>query len=105
MGMRCSQPQGLPVEAIEFLDKNAVKLNQCPHCYRHDGYQKKIISHYGMFDELPLYRYTLSNSDTADEYIQAEIWDSGPIIWLCLRLKGGTRIKWRNKVINAMTNG
>jgi len=104
MGMRCSQPQGLPVEALEFLDKNAVKLNQCLHCYRHDGYKKKIIGHYGMFDELPLHRYTLLNGETIEEYVQETMWSSGPIIWLALKWKDGATFMWAERIINAMTN-
>lgn len=51
--MRLSQPQGLPIEAMEFLSKNAVKVNQCPHCHRHDvGYQRKVIGMMGCMMKL-----------------------------------------------------
>lgn len=97
--MRCSQPQGLPVEAIEFLDKNAVKINQCQHCHRHDGYQKEAIGTHGMFDELSLYRYTLSDGRTADEYIQHTVWSSGPMEWLGLRW-GSATFEWTKEELD-----
>lgn len=87
MGMRCSQPQGLPAIAEEILRANAVKVNQCKHCQRHDGYQRESIGEYGMFDELILFRYILVDRSTADEFIQHSIWSSGPMIWLGLRWK------------------
>lgn len=85
MGMRCSQPQGLPDTAVEFLRRNAVKSNECPHCHRFDEYEREVIGSYGMFDEMSLYRYTLNNGKTADEFVQREIWDCGPVTWLGLR--------------------
>ena len=97
--MRCSQPHGIPPEAIEFLDKNAFRLDQCPICKRNSGYEKEIIDTYGMCDELSLYRYTLLDGSTADEFIQEEIWSSGPMIWLGLKWKD-TEFKWPNKAIN-----
>lgn len=87
MGIRCSQPQGLPPEAIEFLKQNAVRLNPCTHCLRDDGYKKEIIDTCGMFDDVDLYCYTLSDGDTAIEFVQQEIWSSGPMIWFGLRCK------------------
>jgi hypothetical protein len=91
--MRCSQPQGLPKCAEEFLTTNAVKVNECPQCGRYGDYERKIIGTYGMFDELELYRYTLRDGTTIDEFIQEEIWDSGPMIWLALRWKD-TTFEW-----------
>ena len=86
--MRLSQPQGLPIKAMDFLGKNAVKVNQCPHCHRHDvGYQRKVIGMYGMYDEIELYQYTLKDGSIAYEYIQDTVWISGPIIWLALKWK------------------
>lgn len=92
--MRCSQPQGLPTEASQFLEANVRRVNECRHCHRHNGNTREIIGQYGMFDELNLYRYSLLDSTTAEEYIQKEIWDSGPIIWLALKWKDIT-FKWR----------
>ena len=88
--MRCSQPQGLPTSAEEFLFRNAVRLNRCQRCFRNDGYQKEVIGTCGMSDDVNLYKYTLSNGDTADEYVQHEAWDSGQIIWLGLKCKDKT---------------
>ncbi len=96
---RCSQPQGLPSCAVHFLFDNAIVFNQCPHCNRHDGYQKEVIGTYGMFDELELYRYTLQDGSTAEEYVQHDMWDSGPMIWLALKWKD-TEFKWSDKAMN-----
>jgi len=98
MGIRCSQPQGLPSRAEEFLENNVVRVNQCPHCERHDGYKHEVIGTYGMFDELELYRYTLLDGSIADEFIQAEIWSAGPMIWLGLKWKE-TNFIWENQAI------
>lgn len=95
MGMRCSQPQGLPVHAKEFLKDNAVRVNECPHCHRHDGYKREAFGKYGMDDELELYRYTLLDGSTATEFVQEEMWSSGPIIWIALKWKD-TRFRWTN---------
>lgn len=54
------------------------------------GTRLKISALIGMFDELTLHRYTLTNGDTADEFIQQEVWDCGPVIWLGLRYRDGT---------------
>lgn len=97
--MRCSQPYGLPPKAIEFLNKNAFKLDQCPICKRNSGYKKEIIGTYGMFDELTLYRYILLDGNIAEEFIQEEIWNSGPMIWLGLTWKDA-KFKWADKEIN-----
>lgn len=87
MGIRCSQPQGLPPEAVEFLKNNAVKINQCTCCLRYDGYSREIIDTCGMCDDVDLYCYALVNGDTATEFVQEEIWSSGPMIWFGLRCK------------------
>ena len=99
MGMRCSQPQGLPAHAEEFLRDNAVRVNECQHCQRHDGYQREVIGKYGMFDELDLYRYTLLDGSTADEFVQEEMWSSGPMIWLALKWKN-TDFRWSSKAVD-----
>jgi len=86
MGIRCSQPMGLPDKARAFLESHALKVNTCPVCCRHDGYNKVEIGNYGMFDELVLNRYFLANGGTADEFIQHEVLDSGPMTWLRLKV-------------------
>lgn len=87
--MRCTQPYGLPTHAEEFLKRNAVRLNHCHHCKRYDGYKREVIGEYGMLGEFELYRYTLLDGTTADEYVQYTVWSSGPMIWLAL-------IKWKD---------
>ena len=102
MGIRCSQPMGLPDKARAFLESHALKVNTCPVCCRHDGYDKVEIGNYGMFDELVLNRYFLANGGTADEFIQHEVWDSGPMTWLGLRVfcedgDAGYVLSWSNE--------
>lgn len=98
MGIRCSQPQGLPLEAVEFLKDNAVKINQCTCCYRHDGYQKEVVDTCGMFDDIDLYCYTLVDGSTATEFVQEELWSSGPMIWIGLKWQG-SEFKWASSEI------
>lgn len=98
MGMRCSQPQGLPSEAEKFLRNNAVALNYCLHCGRHDGYKKEVIDTCGMFEDVSLYRYTLLDGSTADEFVQHCVCDSGPMEWLGLNW-GGIRFLWPKEAL------
>lgn len=95
--MRLSQPQGLTSSAKTFLRLNAVVLDKCQHCNRHDGYKREEIGLYGMFNELKLYRYTLKNGRTADECIQKTIWGSGPMIWLSLKCQD-QEFEWEEMV-------
>lgn len=97
--MRCSQPQGLSASAEEFLRNYAVTFNPCKHCKKHDGYKKKSIGKYGMLDELDLYEYILIDGSVAREYIQQEIWDSGPITWLGLTWKDA-KFEWADSEMN-----
>lgn len=94
--MRCSQPQGLPTEANRFLKNNARRVNECRHCYKHNGYHREIIGQYGMYNEFNLYRYSLLDGTTAEEYVQKEIWSSGPIIWMALKWKN-IIFEWREE--------
>ena len=100
--MRCSQPYGLTKEAFDFLSKNALVVNQCQHCNRHDGFQTEVIGNYGMFDELELHLYKLQNDLTAKEVVQYESWSSGPMIWLCLHISDGRCFRWDEKEIESV---
>lgn len=99
MGIRCTQPYGLPAKATEFLRENAVRKNPCEHCGRDSGYATVCIGKYGMFDEMELLSYTLIDLDdqVAEEFIQRTVWSSGPMIWLGLRLGDGTTIVWADE--------
>ena len=93
--MRCSQPMGLPLEAITFLEKFAIKKNLCSTCKRHDGYESVDTGNkYGMFMEFSLLRYMLIDGRTAEEYVQYCIWESGPMEWLGLKVSDGTVFEW-----------
>jgi hypothetical protein len=83
--MRCTQPMGLPLKAETFLHNNAERLDVCDHCGRDSGFKTEVIDRIGMFEDLPLLRYTLKDGTQATEYVQTEIWSSGPMIWLGLR--------------------
>ena len=87
--MRITQAMGLPNDAVKFLEDNAIKINFCQHCWRHDGFRKEPIGMYGMASEMSLYQYSLRNGDVATEFIQHTEWDSGLIIWLGLKVPGG----------------
>jgi hypothetical protein len=88
---------GLPDEAVTFLAANAVRANPCSHCDRDDGPVSKVVGHVGMFDDLALREYELTDGRTAKEFVQEEIWSSGPMIWVALELSDGTRIEWDPK--------
>lgn len=92
--MRQSQPQYLSTEANTFLNENAICTDKCEKCHRHSGFEFTVIGKYGMFDELSLKRYKLKDGRTASEFEQAEIWSSGPMIWLGLRTSDGIEFKW-----------
>lgn len=98
--MRCSQSRGLPKEAGEFLRNFAEVKDFCRCCGRDDGYVKEQINEpQGFFSDPALFKYTLRDGSTADEYIQREIWDSGPVTWLGLDV-GGRKYEWTQDDIN-----
>ena len=106
MGIRCDQPQGLPSEAENFLQKNAIteQYDQCPHCgsFTKERMKKKSYSSYaGMFDNnYDLFRYDLTGGGYADEKEQCSIWSAGPVIFLKLVVKSKGKkfeIKWSKK--------
>lgn len=85
--MRCSQEYGLPQEAMDFLRDNARVKDFCLCCGRDAGYERVQINETDESESFPdtaLFRYVLKDGNTADEYIQTEIWDSGPMTWLGL---------------------
>jgi hypothetical protein len=100
MGIRCTQDFGLSKAAREFLDTHAILVNHCSHCGRFDGYKHDEGEPYGMFDELRLKLYHLSDGKVAKEYIQESIWDSGPMIFLGLIVSDGTMISWSEEEIS-----
>lgn len=103
MGIRMTQPYGLPKEAQVFLEQHAMRMNRCEHCGRDDGYEREQIGTTGMFDDLKLWRYTLTLRSpdgtplTATERVQREVWSSGPMIWLCLVVDDDAVFEWDSK--------
>jgi len=93
--MRCDQPMGLCQEALNFLSNHEILRQFCPCCERLFLQELEIIGHYeGMFGNgYPLYRHQLKDGNCADEFVQAAIWDSGPMIYLGLRI-GEKEILW-----------
>lgn len=102
MGIRFTQPQGISKDAREFLNNHRAHQNDCPHCGRSDIVPAERIGHFeGMCgEEWPLMRYPLSNGGWADEFVQEEYWDSGPVIFLGLRTNDGQSYVWDKKVMN-----
>ena len=96
--MRCSQPQGLPQEAIEFLEENAARKDPCTHCGRDSGYETKEIDRCGMCEDTPIIAYLLKDGTWAEEYLQGEIWSSGPMMWLGLKV-GDKKFEWKEEDI------
>lgn len=70
--MRCTQWIGLSSRSRE-LASAAVSEDTYSHTY-------------GMFDEeLPLTRYVLEDGRALEEYVEHEIWSSGPMLYTALR--------------------
>lgn len=80
---------GLTKEAQEFLNKNA--KTQTKTYNNGYGVCKVVqpisiqIGKCGMFNEYPLSKYELKDNTWAEEFIQAEPWSSGPIVFIGLR--------------------
>ena len=128
--MRTTQFRGLPNEAIDFLDQMAIKKVKFPDNWEdkidsyswdhlsyingykqalHDYLPKTFISNpigvvTGIFEEEvhTLLEYKLIDGNWVEEYIQAEPWSSGPVIFLALREKESKRVivKWPQEDID-----
>lgn len=102
--MRCDQIFGLNESATQLLldNKTLLYTEQVTRVYP-DGQtvrqeeddravleipREKYDSYNGMFDnEYPLYEYTLLDGSVVQEYVQSDMWSSGPCIFLALRYK------------------
>jgi hypothetical protein len=84
---------GLPPDAISFLEENVIRVNPCPHCKRDDGYEVKEIRRTGMYDDTPMLAYKLKDGTWAEEYMQYEVWSSGPMMWFGLQA-GDKKFEW-----------
>lgn len=80
---------GLTKEAKDFLHKNAKTQTKIFN----NGYGECTIvepvaipiGKCGMFDECPVNKYELKDNTWAQEFIQAEPWSSGPIVFIGLK--------------------
>ena len=99
--MRCDQFMGLPKVAIDFLREHEAT---CP-CCKQSLPDKRPIGYYtGMFeDKYLLVRYTLTDSRTADEFLQAEHLSSGPMFFIGLRVSDGQEFTWTQEEIDNAT--
>jgi len=87
--MRCDQSMGLPLDANVFLTLNSDQTDSI-----YDYYE-------GMFgDKYPLYQYCLNDGRTAEEFLQADPWSSGPCFFLGLRVSDGTEFLWPDEEID-----
>ena len=91
--MRCDQFAGLPAMALFFLEQHELQPEPrvCPTCNRPNLPERQVVGHYtGMFeDSYPLHRYKLKDGRTADEFLQASPWSSGPVHFIGLRISSG----------------
>ena len=89
--MRCDQFMGLPSSALDFLSKNKVLEDFCEHCGQFIPRELEEIDEFvGMFeDKYPLYRHQLKDGRFADEFVQSDLWSSGPCFFLGLDVHGG----------------
>jgi len=96
--MRCDQPQGLPVAAEVFLAEHEVEADCCRTCKRPFPRAWEVVGQYEGFDTHNLYRHQLKDGRTADEFLQATPWSSGPMFFLGLRVsETGTEFAWTEK--------
>jgi len=104
MGIRMDQLLGLPKKALEWLNYYGIvePLERCPMCghiLSTDFVYETYDHYYGMFDDeytLKQYKTTLG---TAEEYVQAEPWNSGPMFFLGLKLPSGDKLEWTEEEI------
>jgi hypothetical protein len=96
MGIRMDQFAGLPQAAEKFLEeheKPPVYCETCGHVIKRSV--TRIGSYSGMFsDTYPLHRRHLKDGRTADEYLQAAPWSSGPVHFIGLKVSDGTVFEW-----------
>ena len=88
MGIRETQPMGLAPRAEAFLKEHGILKDYCEHCDRNNGYERRVYQRVGMFDDLALCEYTLKDGRTARQFVQREVWSSGPMIWTALEVEG-----------------
>lgn len=100
---RSSHYQGLTSEAREFLKLNAKTYL---HKFHNDFGECQVlkplteeISRTGMFEEIEVKRYELKDGSYAEEYVQADPWHSGPVIFMGLKTKD-KNFEWTEEEIN-----
>lgn len=100
--MRCDQYIGLTDAAEKFLEENKIPNKVCPCCGRVIPKIPKIIGKcLGMFGTTcPLFRHRLKDGRTADEYLQASPWSSGPMFFIGLKVSDGKEFNWPQEEID-----
>ena len=97
--MRTTQFVGLTSDADNWLKEN-VRITKrrcsCPDC-QHEHITEVVEEEYdityGMCeDSFPLNKYQLKSGEWVYEYVQADPWSSGPVIFLALRQENGSPI-------------
>lgn len=97
--MREDQPKGLPPAACAFLSEYEIQPACCSECKRPYPLPLKVIGSYEGFNDHNLYQYQLQDGRTADEYLQATPWSSGPMFFLGLKVSDGTILAWTEEEI------
>jgi len=97
--MRCDQPQGLPPAANAFLAEFEIQPICCEACKRPLPRQLEVVGEYAGFNEYSLHRHQLKDGRTADEFLQAVRWSSGPMFFLGLGVLDGPKFIWSEKEI------
>lgn len=102
--MRMDQYVGLTERAQKWIDENVVKetvetvsVSYVNGVETHRGTASVVgplAEPYGTIEGAwednvaPLMAYTLRDGGTVEEYVQAEMWSSGPMYFIALRYKG-----------------
>lgn len=105
MGIREDQFMGLPPAADAFLKEHEVPEVCCPSCARpFPRNYEQVGEYHGMFETAyPLHRHVLKDGRTADEFLQAAPWSSGPVHFLGLRVSDGTEFTWTDDEIDELS--
>lgn len=101
---RSTHYQGLTEEAETFLKTNAKTYlykfnNGWGECHVVKPLTEEI-GHTGMFGEITINKYELKDGSYAEEYVQANPWHSGPVIFMGLKTKD-RRFEWTEEEINS----
>ena len=99
--------EGLSPSAKEFLSKMEVPAECCKLCQRpFEQNLDQVASYIGMNnDEYPLYRHPLTDGRFADEFLQSNPYQNGPVFFIGLKTVDDEIYAWSQAEIDAIVGG